>query len=415
MTTETVRKVWLLWWTGWDSAPPLVKECAASWIEQNPTWTVQLLDRRTVYRHINITLPPAQWAWMKRKEQPAASDLVRLALMAQRGGVYADATEYCLQPLDAWVHRMLRRSTGFVGSREWDASKNRLLEASNWMAAARPGHPVARAWLEYALEYWRARQWGPPCEAPSRRRPAGCAFHYFFMDDLFGQIWREHAAVRALHAGNGYVHPHQSALYFRGGGGANRMWQNRSLETARRFGAGASLEQPYYVKLTHRWTTPAARACLAAIERHDPRSPSPLRWRATPLAADDAAACEALNGTNVGFVLLAGAAGRLPSPPQRHPMLANAIDVTSDKPGPPLCFGALCMCRPQKCAWTNCTNPVHCIGAAAADAAWGRVSGAFDGWPAASTYGADDVPLRCELRAGTGPRWALKCGAELRT
>ena len=60
---------------------------------------------------------------------------------------------------------------------------------------------------------------------------------------LFGQIWREHAAVRALHAGNGYVHPHQSALYFRSGGGANRMWQNRSLETARRFGAGASLEQ----------------------------------------------------------------------------------------------------------------------------------------------------------------------------
>ena len=143
MADETVRKVWLLWWTGWDSAPPLVKECAASWIEQNPTWTVQLLDRRTVYRHINITLPPAQWAWMKRKEQPAASDLVRLALMAQRGGVYADATEFCLQPLDAWVHRMLRRSTGFVGSREWDASKNRLLEASNWMAAARPGHPVA--------------------------------------------------------------------------------------------------------------------------------------------------------------------------------------------------------------------------------------------------------------------------------
>ena len=95
-------------------------------------------------------------------------------------------------------------------------------------------------------------------------------------------------------------------------------------------------------------------------------------------------------------------------------MLANAIDVASDKPGPPLCFGALCMCRPQKCAWTNCTNPVHCIGAAAADAAWGRVRGAFDGWPAASTYGADDVPVRCELRAGTGPRWALKCGSEVR-
>ena len=108
-----VRKIWLLWWTGWDHAPSLIKECAASWIEVNPSWSVELLDRTTVDATVNISLPAAQWAWMKQHRQAAASDVARLALMAQRGGVYADATEYCFQPCDAWVNRLLRRS-GFA-------------------------------------------------------------------------------------------------------------------------------------------------------------------------------------------------------------------------------------------------------------------------------------------------------------
>ena len=50
------------------------------------------------------------------------------------GGVYVDASELCLQPLDQWINPLLRRSTGFVGSREW--ATYRLLEATNFMAAA---------------------------------------------------------------------------------------------------------------------------------------------------------------------------------------------------------------------------------------------------------------------------------------
>jgi hypothetical protein len=426
-----VRKIWLLWWTGWDHAPSLIKECAASWIETNPTWNVNLLDGTTVDNSINISLPAAQWEWLKQNRQAAASDVARLALMAQRGGVYADASEMCFQPCDAWVLRLLQRSNGFVGSREWDAKGHRLLEASNWMAAAAPGHPTALAWLEFALAYWRQRLWGPPCEA-RRDAPRGCTFHYFWMDDLFGQIWRESATVRGLHAGNGFMHPHQSPLYFRGGAG--RMWQSRTAETSRRFGTGEQ-EPPYYVKLTHKWMAPSARACLVAIERRDPRAPSPLRVRpASPLAAAAAAACEELNRTNLGFALLASAAGRLPSPQQRHPMLANAINATSGAPSPRLCFGAACVCHPHACARSsNCSNPVHCIDAASSAAAWARVriedaarrfwrrlgrpGGSWRRFVARSFPADDGVPLRCELRdarrgaGGATASWALACSA----
>jgi hypothetical protein len=40
------------------------------------------------------------------KEQ-AKSDIIRLHLLAQHGGVWADATVLCLQPLDHWLYDML--------------------------------------------------------------------------------------------------------------------------------------------------------------------------------------------------------------------------------------------------------------------------------------------------------------------
>ena len=318
---------------------------------------MQLLDRRTVYRHINISLPPPQWAWMKRKEQPAASDLVRLALMAQRGGVYADATEFCLQPLDAWVHRMLRRSTGFIGSREWDASKNRLLEASNWMAAARPGHPVARAWLEYALEYWRAAV-GPAVRgAVAGGRPLRVPL--LLMDDLFADLARARGVARTPAARPST----QSALYFEAAAAPHVA--GRSLETVRRFGAGASLAA------LRQADAPVDDAGRALPRRH--RAPRPALAVAAALAHRTMPPTPPRAKRSTGRMWASCCSPAPPAGCRRRrsaAMLANAIDVESDVPGPPLCFGALHVPAAEVCV--DSCNPVHCIGAAAAEAAWGE-------------------------------------------
>ena len=96
------RIIWSLWLQGWDSAPELVRACAASWSRLNPGWGMrrltkahvnQLFSNATLNAHLlGLGIPPE-----------AISDVVRLELLARYGGVWADATTYCLAPLDEWL------------------------------------------------------------------------------------------------------------------------------------------------------------------------------------------------------------------------------------------------------------------------------------------------------------------------
>ncbi|GFH26773.1 capsular polysaccharide synthesis, partial [Haematococcus lacustris] len=80
------KNVWLLWFSGWHTAPWLCKQVALSWRAYNPTWRVVLLDNTTLSTYVpDLVLPLEAGAQAK-------SDLLRLALLARHGGVWADAT-----------------------------------------------------------------------------------------------------------------------------------------------------------------------------------------------------------------------------------------------------------------------------------------------------------------------------------
>ena len=89
--------IWLYWSQGWLNAPWIVRCVLASWRSMNPNWRVTLLSEDNVHRYVR--LPPAAAHW----PPPARSDALRLALLTAYGGVWADATMLCTQPLNSWV------------------------------------------------------------------------------------------------------------------------------------------------------------------------------------------------------------------------------------------------------------------------------------------------------------------------
>lgn len=143
------KTVWLLWLQGWDKAPWMVKQVALSWELHNPAWTVVRLDENNLNLYITVPL-------RKDLPAPARSDLVRLALMAQQGGVWADGTMLCMQSLDSWVPTALGPA-GFWMFHGWGGGIAMCGGAASWFMVSERGSLIATRWLARSLAYWEGR------------------------------------------------------------------------------------------------------------------------------------------------------------------------------------------------------------------------------------------------------------------
>jgi len=144
--TETVPKtIWLMWLQGLDHAPHVVKECYSSWQTRNPGWRVVFLDETNVGQYVDLE---AILAKQSHLEKPALSDIIRVKLLAEYGGVWVDATCFCQVPLDDWLNGCT--TSGFFAFAKPDRS--RPIDA--WFMAASRGSYLAQKLAEATEAYW---------------------------------------------------------------------------------------------------------------------------------------------------------------------------------------------------------------------------------------------------------------------
>jgi hypothetical protein len=141
-------------------------------------------------RLVDLGLPPE-----------ALSDVIRLELLARFGGVWADATTYCLAALDGWLEPAAPQ--GFFAFDR--PGPDRML--SSWFLAAQPASPVILRWRALAEKYWAERS----------QRDAYFWLHYLFADayeadPVVRQVWD---ATPKRPAGAAYLlfTPYQDILY----------------------------------------------------------------------------------------------------------------------------------------------------------------------------------------------------------
>ncbi len=149
------KKIWIFWDSGEAGAPPIVRACIASWRDQNPGWEVTVLDACSA--ETVVDMPP------RPETMPiqAYCDLLRLRLLRRHGGVWADATLYCLTPLDHWLPQMARSGFFmFVWNRPdaWFLLPNVLRTVTNWFLASEPDGTVVSIWEEASFGYWEGRK-----------------------------------------------------------------------------------------------------------------------------------------------------------------------------------------------------------------------------------------------------------------
>jgi capsular polysaccharide synthesis protein len=142
--------VWFLWLQGLEEAPEIVKICHRSWIERCG-WDVMTIDESKVREFATL----GHGGVAARQSPNHRGDLLRLDLLTHRGGVWVDATCFCVSALDDWLPDLMQ--SGFFA---YDSpAPDRPL--CSWFIASRKGHPLARVMLDKMYPYWNSQPFRP--------------------------------------------------------------------------------------------------------------------------------------------------------------------------------------------------------------------------------------------------------------
>ena len=172
------KNIFILWLQGWDSAGWLNKQVAESWEVNNPGWRVHYIDAVNLKQYVQ----GIDYIYDANKDiSPAAkSDIIRLALLNKHGGVWADATLLCMQPLDKWVDRavdpaglwMYHGTGGGMSVDEGPAS---------WFIVSKKGSYMISKWKAACDDFWNSH---------------GSTDNYFWMDALFKNLYETDSRFR---------------------------------------------------------------------------------------------------------------------------------------------------------------------------------------------------------------------------
>lgn len=140
------RRIWLFWKQGLDQAPYTVQKAILSWKKYNPTWSIVVLSDENLAYYIDPKRTKEWETWAI--SLPGFADLVRMHLLSTYGGVWADATMVCMEPLDAWVWN----TTAVSGPGVWGYNARGFTALAPFFLVASVKSYIIQAWYQHALE-----------------------------------------------------------------------------------------------------------------------------------------------------------------------------------------------------------------------------------------------------------------------
>ena len=146
------KNIFLLWLQGWDKAPWLQRKVLESWIINNPDWNVRLIDEKNLVNYVN----DIDYIYDKNKEitPQAKSDIIRLSLLKNYGGVWADSTLLCMQPLSHWVFDSLKKTGIWMYHGHGGNLKSDLGPASWFIISEKNGFLISK-WKNASDSFWK--------------------------------------------------------------------------------------------------------------------------------------------------------------------------------------------------------------------------------------------------------------------
>ena len=144
------NKVWMLWLTGLDTAPDVVKACYNSVKRNMPEKEVIFLTEENVFDY--ITLP--KHIMEKRKKQLIGhahfADIIRLELLCTHGGMWIDSTVLCTGAANDYTP--ITTAPFFIYH---DLLDEHVRRASNWLIVNNSNSQLLALTKKLVYQYWK--------------------------------------------------------------------------------------------------------------------------------------------------------------------------------------------------------------------------------------------------------------------
>lgn len=190
------RVIYSAWLQGAAQAPAVVQSCFQRWARLNPEYQLHVLeasDAATLLAAHHFPPVPPQ----------ALSDILRVKLLLEQGGIWVDAALFPVAPLQDWLPA---GAEFFAFARP---GPDRPI--SSWFLAAAPGHVIMQKLWAEILRFWcKPRQQAiynggliPPNPAASVAPEAGGGsdfYPYFWLHYLFQYLLETDAEFAGLWA-----------------------------------------------------------------------------------------------------------------------------------------------------------------------------------------------------------------------
>ena len=144
------ERIFSIWLQGEENAPAIVKACFGS-IRANCKQELIVLNEKTLANWIKLPDYVTD-KWKKGKIKPAHfTDICRLELLYQHGGIWADATDFIASPFPDW----LMKADFFVyhtGDNTNITGYHSFIQ--NCFIRAKKNNFLVKAWRDAVLIYW---------------------------------------------------------------------------------------------------------------------------------------------------------------------------------------------------------------------------------------------------------------------
>jgi hypothetical protein len=197
MSTPPV--IHLLWFQGLPHAPEIVRVCVARWRLLNPGYKIKIYHFAHVEALLGKSFP------IGAITHQALSDIFRIALLLEQGGIWADATVYPVRPLETWFPELISATDFFAFAQP---GPDRPI--SSWFLAASPGHAMMKTWWREIVRFWSTPRSlvqypsGPipphPLQTVSPSENTAGAHPYYWLHYLFHYCLETDPAFRATWA-----------------------------------------------------------------------------------------------------------------------------------------------------------------------------------------------------------------------